>query len=156
MLKRFLTLVMLVSIMLGSVAPILAQEGFDFQPTISDWMPNLPAGFGGVDAEDLVLELVENAPILIDVRNPEELATFVRRNTVAQHWLRLNIVRRHLVRVYSQMSLEDFYRPRLGSDSYCSAEWVMHELCQYEAECRNEISGLLAAARKALKSETLL
>lgn len=89
-------------------------------------------------------------------RNLEELATFIRSDTLAEHWFRLNIVRQHLMQTYSQMSLEDFQRSRRGSDSCCSAEWVIHELCQFEAERRNEISGLLTAARKALKSETLL
>lgn len=49
---------------------------------------------------------------------------------------------------YREMSLEDFQRMR--SSPYCSAEWVIHELCQFEAEYRVKIKNLLTDAQAAL------
>ncbi|GAB4574253.1 MAG: hypothetical protein Kow0077_19830 [Anaerolineae bacterium] len=72
--KRLVTLVMLVSILLTSVAPVLAQGTGALAPSIDTAISNLPAGFGGINATDLAVELLENPPYLIDVRNPEEWA----------------------------------------------------------------------------------
>jgi hypothetical protein len=82
-------------------------------------------------------------------RDPQQLKVF-RGETMAQHWKRLNAVRDQLIHAYGTMSLEDFQRTRTGSDIFCSAEWVAHELCQFEAERRADIAFMLAGARKAL------
>ena len=88
---------------------------------------------------------------------PAELTTLFEResrnmvgNTMAQHHQRMNTVRDHLIQIYSEMTLEDFQRIRRGQDTFCTPEWVIHELCQYEAEWRGEISSLYAAAQQAL------
>jgi hypothetical protein len=83
-------------------------------------------------------------------RNPQDWKNFVRGKTMAQYWEGLELVRRQLITAYKDMTLEDFQRMRRGRDTYCSAEWVVHELCQFEAECRVEITALLADARAAL------
>jgi len=89
-------------------------------------------------------------------RDQDKLVTLIQGETVAQHWFRLNTVQQNLFRAYNQMSLEDFQRVRSVSDFDCSAEWVIHELCQFEAERRNEMTTLLSVARKALKTKTEL
>jgi hypothetical protein len=84
--------------------------------------------------------------------NADEVPTFIRADTLGQHWKRLETVRGHLMNAYGDMTLEDFRRMRQGTERLCSAEWVAHELCQYEAERRSEIAALYAEARKALDS----
>jgi hypothetical protein len=83
-------------------------------------------------------------------RDPDEMNTLIRGETLAQHWRRLEIVRSHLYATYSKMKLKEFQKERQGSPRLLSAEWVIHELCQFEAERRNEIASLYAAAQKAL------
>jgi hypothetical protein len=85
-------------------------------------------------------------------RETESVATFVRNQTLAQHWNRLETVRGHLIQAYRDMTLEDFQRARYGPDMRCSPEGVAHELCQSEAERRSEIKTLFAEAKLALET----
>jgi hypothetical protein len=87
-------------------------------------------------------------------RTEDEIRAFTKGKTLSQHWNRLVIVRNHLLDTYREMTLEDFQRQRISQNSMCSAEWVLHECCQFEAECRAEIKTLFAGAKKALDSET--
>jgi hypothetical protein len=80
----------------------------------------------------------------------DEFATVISGKTLSQHWKRLDAVREQLFYAYREMTLEDFRRTRSRHQSYCSAEWVVHELCQFEAELRCEIVSLFAAAKEAL------
>ncbi len=84
-LKRLVTLILLVSVMLTGVAPVLAgdatvsqnalaQSGTALQAAVEAYYAAIPAGYGIVKVDDLSLELLENPPFLVDVRNPEELA----------------------------------------------------------------------------------
>ncbi len=88
MLNRFVTLLILLSVALAGAAPALAaeapatlpqarQEGeLDLLRVMQAYMPGIPQGFGVVRVEDLALELTENPPFLLDVRQPEELEEF--------------------------------------------------------------------------------
>ena len=84
-------------------------------------------------------------------RETESVATFVRNQTLAQHWNRLETVRGHLIQAYRDMT-EDFQRVRKGPDMRCSPEGVADELCQSEAERRSEIKALFAEAKEALET----
>ena len=86
-------------------------------------------------------------------RDPENIAAFVRGQTMAQHYQRLQIIRNYLYKAYREMTLEDFQLTRMGREFTCSPEGVAHELCQFEAERLSEITHLLAAARKALDAK---
>lgn len=81
--KRFATLFIVLTLLLTGVAPVLAdstpigqtavaQGGFDLLSVIQAYMPTIPAGFGAVRADDLAIELVENPPFLLDVREDNE------------------------------------------------------------------------------------
>lgn len=101
--------------------------------------------------------LREHPPAEVDAlftRDENQMPDFVRGKTLSQHWHRLGMVRNYLFDAYRDMTLADFQRQRLGQNAYCSAEWVLHELCQFEAECRTSIKMLFAEAKEALHSET--
>lgn len=87
-------------------------------------------------------------------RDPEKVFNFVRGQTLAQHYRRLEWIRTELEQAYCAMSFEVFQKGRLGKDVYCSPEWVIHHLCQFEAERRAEISILLNEAKRALKPQS--
>jgi hypothetical protein len=87
-------------------------------------------------------------------RDEEKIYSRIYDETLAQHWTRMDAVREELVRVYRKMTLEEFQQLRQGPETSCTAEWVLHELCQFEAEQRSEIRRLLAAARSALDPAT--
>ncbi|HEX2906970.1 MAG TPA: rod shape-determining protein [Phototrophicaceae bacterium] len=82
-----------------------------------------------------------------------EIAVFIQDEMVAQHYHRLQVVRNYLIQTYSEMSFEDFQQSHHTPSSYHSAEWVLHELCQFEAERRSEMAALFTAAKKALNPE---
>ena len=83
-------------------------------------------------------------------RNEEEMFTLIRGKTLSEHWHRLDMVGHYLFDTYREMTLEDFQRRRSSQNSLCSAEWVIHECCQFEAERRSEIKVLFTAAKDAL------
>ena len=56
-------------------------------------------------------------------------------------------------RAYQQMSLEDFRRARVLEAYDVTPEWVLHHLCQHEAEHRDEIIALREGAQKSLGLE---
>lgn len=59
-----------------------------------------------------------------------------------EHLQRLAVVRRALLDTFRAMSLEDFRRARALPESDVTPEWVLHHLCQHEAEHRAEIAVL--------------
>ncbi len=69
--KRLVSLLILASMML-SLVPVFAQEGSGVLPVIEAVMPAIPAGFGAISPDDLAIELAEDPPFLVDVRQPEE------------------------------------------------------------------------------------
>ncbi len=79
--KLFLTLLVVLSLALG-VVPALAVDAPVSVMTVAQaseemlraYLNNLPEGFGLVSADNLSLELVENPPFLIDVREPADYA----------------------------------------------------------------------------------
>lgn len=89
-------------------------------------------------------------------RDQDKLEARLKHETLAQHWHRSDVVHDQIIQAYRDMTLEDFHRTRLWPEPEMrrSPEWVLHELCQFEAERRSEISRLLAAARKALDSNS--
>ena len=72
--KRFSILIMLLGLLLIGIMPVLAQENLDIVAYTDNYLKNeLPQGWGIVTVEDLSLELLENPPFLVDVREVSEV-----------------------------------------------------------------------------------
>jgi hypothetical protein len=101
--------------------------------------------------------LEQSPPPDINVLFPQsetEFPKFVQGRSLLEYWELLSIVRNHLLDAYRDMTLEDFQRSRFSQNASCSAEWVLHECCQFEAECRAQIKTLFADAKAALDPES--
>ncbi len=71
-LKRFIILLGVLSLLLGgALLPALAQVDSDI---VGDVLTNQPQGWGFISASDVAIELLENPPFLLDVREPAEVA----------------------------------------------------------------------------------
>lgn len=79
-----------------------------------------------------------------DVRDAQGRLTAVRGESLERLWTRLDKVRGLLLDSYKPMSLDDFRRPRSMPDYDVTPEWVLHHLCQHEAEHRDELAALRA------------
>jgi uncharacterized damage-inducible protein DinB len=86
-----------------------------------------------------------------DVRNAQGRLTVVRGESLERRWERLDRVRALLLDAYRPMTLEDFRRLRSMPDYDVMPEWVLHHLCQHEAEHRDE----LAALRAGFEQQTI-
>jgi rhodanese-related sulfurtransferase len=74
--KRLIVLLALLGVLLTGLMPVLAQDDalvFDLTARLDAYLSNeLPPAWGNVSVEDLNIELLENPPVLIDVRTIEE------------------------------------------------------------------------------------
>ncbi len=80
-----------------------------------------------------------------DDRDAAGKLTIVAGESLETHLDRLVKVRRELLDVYKALSLEDFRRLRVLPDYAVTPEWVLHHLCQHEAEHRSEMSAVKTA-----------
>ena len=85
-----------------------------------------------------------------DHREAQGLLAQVQGFSLDQHLERLATVRKLVLDVFQQMSLEDFRRVRSLPDYDVTPEWVLHHLMQHEAEHRSQLGALRAAAERAL------
>lgn len=83
-----------------------------------------------------------------DVRDQNGKLTAVVGEAYDAHWSRLAVVRSHLLTTFRGMTLDDFYRPRHLPRYDVTLEWVLHHLCQHEAEHRGELAYLSAWAAR--------
>lgn len=88
-----------------------------------------------------------------DVRDGQGNLTIVTGMSLDDHWERLKIVRQLLLRVYQSMSVDDFRRARTLPDYQVTPEWVLHHLCQHEAEHRSELITLRARFERTDKKK---
>lgn len=86
-----------------------------------------------------------------EVRDAQGHLTHVDGLNLAEHWRRLDSVREMLMNAYKFMSLDEFRRVRVLDDYVVTPEWVLHHLCQHEAEHRSELAAIRAAAEKSLE-----
>ena len=77
-----------------------------------------------------------------DVRDANGRLTVVTGISLADHLERLTFTRRLLLDTYEAMSLADFRRVRSLERYDVTPEWVVHHLCQHEAEHRAELRAL--------------
>jgi rhodanese-related sulfurtransferase len=68
--KRLFLFLTLFSLILASVVPVLAQDVPE--ETVAEYLAAVPQGFGGISVNDVALQLVEDPPFLLDVRQPNE------------------------------------------------------------------------------------
>lgn len=99
-------------------------EGKEPRPGVWDWFPH-------------------------EVRNAAGGLTIVKGVSLADHLVLLKNVRELLLDTFKAMTLADFHRPRTLDAYDVTPAWVLHHLCQHEAEHRMEIRLLRSAAEKA-------
>ena len=83
-----------------------------------------------------------------DVRDDQGRLTVVIGVNLEDHWQRLDTVRNLLLVSYKAMSLNEYHRVRHMEQYDVTPEWVLHHLMQHEAEHRDEMISLRAAAEK--------
>lgn len=83
-----------------------------------------------------------------EVRDDTGKLTVVTGLLWDDYWKRLDKVRSHLLETFKDMTIEDFRRPRICDNYDVSPEWVLHHLCQHEAEHRSELIALREYAEK--------
>ena len=83
-----------------------------------------------------------------EVRDENGKLTLVTGLSWENHWNRLDKVRSHMLETFKDMTIEDFHRPRICDDYDVSPDWVLHHLCQHEAEHRGELIALRQYAEK--------
>lgn len=85
-----------------------------------------------------------------EVRNEQGRLTSVKGLPLSEHWARLDMVRGLLLEAYQKMTAADFRQPRHLEEYDVTPEWVLHHLCQHEAEHRAELAALRQAAAASL------
>lgn len=85
-----------------------------------------------------------------EVRDEQGHLTIVKGLSLEEHYQRFELVRCLLLDHYTSMSLEEFRRPRNLPEYDVTPEWVLHHLCQHQAEHRSEIGILRTKAEKSL------
>ncbi len=85
-----------------------------------------------------------------DVRLADGRLTPVTGVNLRAHLQRLEFVRGLLLDTYRAMDMAEFQRVRVLDDADVTPEWVLHHLCQHEAEHRDEIIALRMGAERAL------
>lgn len=83
-----------------------------------------------------------------DVRDSDGKLTRVTGETLDYNLERLEVVRAALLKTFTQMPLEDFRRLRTFENYDVTPEWVLHHLCQHEAEHRAEIAAIKDKAKQ--------
>lgn len=146
--------------MLEDTRQITAAHLLDLDPASIDWQPEWALHSIGtllyhialVEADWLLVE-VQGHPY--DQPYPGDMAAWfpypMRTNnkltrvtgiSLDEHLQRFDAVRRALLDTFRAMSLDDFRRVRALPESDVTPEWVLHHLCQHEAEHRSEIAAL--------------
>lgn len=73
--------------------------------------------------------------------------------TLAEHLERLRIVRQHLLDAYNAMDEKQLKQKREMPRYFVTPEWIIHHLCQHEAEHRGEIGMLRSLYQAGTASE---
>ncbi len=83
-----------------------------------------------------------------DVRDKAGRLTHIADYTQDELWGRLDHVRALLLDTFKGMTVDDFRRKRELPDYDVTPEWVLHHLCQHEAEHRDELIALRQGAER--------
>lgn len=77
-----------------------------------------------------------------EVRDDGGLLTIVKDESLERHLERFKTVRDLLINGYKELPLEEFRRKRELEAYDVTPRWILHHLCQHEAEHRDEINAL--------------
>ena len=104
--------------------------------------------------EVLVSEFAPNILALFphDMRDATGRLSEISGVTLNEHLDRLDAVRAALLAAFRSITLEDFKRPRNLPQYYVMPQWVLHHLCQHEAEHRGQIMEARRLAEQAASS----
>ena len=82
----------------------------------------------------------------IDMRDDLGQLSRLRGVSLAEHFQRLDTVRKYFLEALQQLSRDEFFRVR-NLDKYdITPEWVIHHLIQHEAEHRGQVSEIRTLA----------
>jgi len=81
-----------------------------------------------------------------DVRDDKGRLTTITGMTMEAHRAQMQFVRDLLLQTYQAMTLVDFHVPRELESYDVTPSWVLHHLCQHEAEHRMEMRLIRSAA----------
>jgi uncharacterized damage-inducible protein DinB len=79
-----------------------------------------------------------------DHRDKSGNLTVIQGESLAQHLVRLDSIRRTLLDRLQGLTAEDFHRPRSFPQYDVSPAWVLHHLTLHEAEHRGEIGAIMS------------
>lgn len=85
-----------------------------------------------------------------DSRDERGHLTEVNDVSLAEHLMRLDIVRARFHDVYATLSLDDFRRPRNLPNYDATPEWIAYHLIEHEAGHRGEIATIRTLAETAI------
>ncbi|MCX6047783.1 MAG: DinB family protein [Chloroflexi bacterium] len=134
-------------------SPILDWRGSERDNTIGTLLYHIAA----IELDWLYSEVLEQeipaefeALFPQDVREENGQLTFFAAPDLGKHMARLDTTRATLLAVFRQISVEDFRRLRKLADYDVTPEWVIHHLCQHEAEHRGQIIEIRRLAERAI------
>jgi uncharacterized damage-inducible protein DinB len=115
-------------------------------PCIDNTIGTLLYHIAAIEADWLFCEVLQEEfpPAIVrlfpyEVRDETGRLSVVQGVSLAEHLARLAHVRTTLIEAFRTISLADFYRVR-ALDAYdVTPAWVLHHLCQHEAEHRGQI-----------------
>lgn len=87
----------------------------------------------------------------VDVRDNQDHLAIVKGVPLDEHLHRLELIHSELCRVYSEMTLDEFCRPRQLPGYEVTPGWVLHHLIQHEVEHRSQIAELRHHAEISLR-----
>jgi hypothetical protein len=115
-------------------------------PCIDNTIGTLLYHIAAIEADWLFCEVrqEEFSPAIVrlfpyEVRDETGRLSIVQGVGLAEHLARLASVRTTLLETFRTISLADFYRVRVLDAYDVTPAWVLHHLCQHEAEHRGQI-----------------
>lgn len=115
-------------------------------PCIDNTIGTLLYHIAAIEADWLFADVLQQefspdieALLPFDVRDTQGRLTLVEGVSLDEHLQRLDHIRMRLLGEFSRLSFEDYQRPRHFDQYDVTPAWVLHHLCQHEAEHRGQI-----------------
>jgi uncharacterized damage-inducible protein DinB len=125
----------------------IAATHIDYATTcIDNTIGTLLYHIAAIEADWLFVDVMQqefppdvDALLPFDVRDERGRLTLVQGVGLEEHLQRLDFIRGCLLEEFRRVSLEDYHRARHFDQYDVTPEWVLHHLCQHEAEHRGQI-----------------